>query len=213
MEYELLVEVEGEDETGAKHYAKWTFFLNVDREKNDVRLDRANLATNSIVCEGETSLSVKIVNYGSYDQDDVILTIFNEALGLDIRRMNIELEDGSDEDNYFIETFTITIGEGVLAGTFNIEVRVSDEDGKIDDHQLVQLTVMGCTEEVVDESVVLINTPADDETLGGESALTSGAVVSTVESTQSKGMTAFMVVVVVLLVLLIALMLGVLIKK
>ncbi|MBR9683004.1 hypothetical protein GOV03_00500 [Candidatus Woesearchaeota archaeon] len=211
--YELVLKLEAEDENGATHTEEWIVFLDVDRERDDIRIDRADLTMNTVSSGDETSIVIKLRNYGSRDQDDVVLTVFNEALGLNFQQMNIELDENPDrDDNVFTKTIPLAISEDVLAGTFNIDVRVSLGDEEVD-HRLLTLTVVGAGEEVVEDNVEVINAPVDDDVLGGDSQLTGGSVIGTVESTQSKGMTSFMIVVVVLLVILIALMLGVLIKK
>jgi hypothetical protein len=211
--YDLLIRLEAEDENGATHTVEWIITLDVDREKDDVRIDKADLTMDTVFSGGETTLVIKLRNYGSNDQDDVVLSVFNEALGLNVQEMNIELDkDPDDKDNDFTKRIPIALSEGVLAGTFTIEVRVYVDGDEEVDHRILKLTVAGAEtveEDEEEEGDVIVQT-LPEETLGD--GLT-GSVVSTVETSQSGGMTAFMVVVIVLLVVLIALMLGVLIRK
>lgn len=213
--YELVLRLEAEDENGAVHIEEWTVYLEVDRQKDDVRIEKAELAMDTVVSGGETTLRIRLTNYGSNDQDDVALTVYNSALGIDVKEWDIEMdEDPDDDDNSYTKTVPIVVSEDVLAGTFTIEVRVFVDGDEEVDHRILKLTVAGAEEAAEEEEeetgeVIVQNLP---EEAAEESGLT-GAVVSTVETSQSGGMTAFMVVVVVLLVILIALMLGVLIRK
>jgi len=222
--YELLVKLEGEDGNGATHSVEWSVFLDIDREKDDVRIEKAYLQSETVLCGGETFLKVEVANYGSNSQDDVVLVITNDALGINVNVMDIELDkDPDDDDNSYTKTVLVVIGEDVLAGTFTFDVRVYVDGDEEVDHRLVPLTVIGCAgDEVVeedeevaeDEGVTVLAFDDDEETPGeGTTGITGGTVVGTVEATQSKGMTGFMIVVVVLLVILIALMLGVLLKR
>jgi hypothetical protein len=215
--YELVIRLEAEDENGATHVVEWTITLDVDREKDDVRIEKADLAMDTVVSGGETFLRIKLTNYGSNDQDEVALTVFNSVLGIDVKEWDIELEEDPDENSYS-KTIPINVDEDVLAGTFTIDVRVFIDGDEEVDHRLIQLMVTSAEdvleeeEEVSDDDVEVLVQDFSEELVGEGSEMT-GATVSTVETSTSKGMTAFMVVVIVLLVILIAVMLGVLIKR
>lgn len=67
-EYDLEITIEGTDENNAEYKTKLNLILDVERERNDVRIDDITVTPNELSCSREAQLSVKVINYGNNKQ-------------------------------------------------------------------------------------------------------------------------------------------------
>jgi hypothetical protein len=169
FDFELVVE--GENETGGFLNDSAFFTVKIEKEKHDVRIYRAELGSTELKCNRNTDLKVKVVNFGSRDEDDVELTVTNEVLEINKRAIIDNLDnDLTDDDSKFSKSYTITVPEDVEAGTYNIDVKVEYDDGDETDEKTVSLTVVDCEttkrEEKKQETTKTETTkPAEDSTI------------------------------------------------
>ncbi|RLE43369.1 hypothetical protein DRJ48_01100 [Candidatus Woesearchaeota archaeon] len=126
--------------------------LEVEKETHDLRIISFNLARTQLKCDLRTEIEVEIMNLGKKDEDEVVYTIKNSALGIDITEGGpgnyIELEsDPYDEDNTFSKTHTITLPSDTAPGTYTIEMRLYRDKDELEDYQSAELTILACEEE------------------------------------------------------------------
>jgi len=149
-EYTIEVEVEGEDEDGDKHTDTQTFTVKVDRERDDLIITRVNLQNSQVFCSlPQTSLDVQIKNVGENDQDGARITVKNSALGVDLQRANIDLDDYAGSDNDYEATFALNL-EDAKQGAYMVSVAVYNEDNDLMDTEEVELQVQ-CPEDTSSE--------------------------------------------------------------
>ncbi len=129
-DYEAEVYLTGEDENGAKHGAKLTIRLDLDRESYDFNIDRAELGLSTLACTRTTELDIKIESLGRKGDDELALYVKSDALGIDYEKTDIELEEYGDDDSY-TKRIPITVPDDFKAGTYPINIKVyysGDED-------------------------------------------------------------------------------------
>lgn len=144
-DYEMELFVIGENETGGELNDSAFFTVKIEKEKHDVRIYKADLGLTELKCNRNTDLRVRVINFGSNDEEDIELTIKNDALGISAREMIDELtEDLTDDDSKFSKTYSITVPDDAKAGTYNIDIRVGYDDGDESDEETLSLTVQDC---------------------------------------------------------------------
>ncbi len=141
-EYDIEVEVEGEDEDGDLHTYIKKFTVEVDREKDDLTITKAELEDSQVFCSAnpQTSLKVKVKNIGENDQDGAKITVKNSELDVDLQMANIDLDDYAGSDNDYEKTFPLNL-EDAKQGTYTLKVTVYSEDDELMDSEEVELQV------------------------------------------------------------------------
>jgi len=143
--YTLIIEVVGEDENGAKHGEKWTIDLEVEREREDIRIMTAELIPESISCNRNIRLEVEIENIGSRDSDEIVLLVESDDFDYREKIANIDLDTEDDYD----KTFSINVPEDAEEGIYLFSVKTffdADDynDDDYNDAKDVMLTVRDC---------------------------------------------------------------------
>ena len=92
--YDVIIEVEGEQEDGTDFILEWQLDLEIDKEKHSVVIENAGLENSYLECGESTNLNVKLVNLGSNDEE-TDLKVENPDLGVLIKEA-IKLEEGED---------------------------------------------------------------------------------------------------------------------
>ncbi len=140
-QYTVEVEVTGEDTDGVDFSDLETLNVEVDRENDDVIITKVDLQNSQVFCSlPQTSLDVHIKNVGENDQDGAKITVENAALGVDLQRANIDLDDYAGSDNDYEATFALNL-EDAKQGTYTLQVSVYGEDGEVLDSKEVELQV------------------------------------------------------------------------
>ena len=143
--YDVEIVVDGEDEDGKTHRTVFNLKLDVEKDDNEILLDRASLSSSEISCERKPSLSFRIVNIGSDDQDDVAVEVESSELNLLRKFENIRLEEGDDEDDVaYANTASFTVADSLNPGTYPIRIKVFDDDGDLADESTLSLEVKAC---------------------------------------------------------------------
>ena len=202
--YELEIHLEGEDGNNAEHQVAWFVTLVVDREKDDVQFEKAELEDNSIKCGETTYLNLKLTNYGSNRQDNAAVSVYNALLNLNENYVDIELDqDPDDSDNSFSKRLPITVNNQIRPGDYHIEVRSYLDNDEEKEFRDLKLTVERCTAAVPpteeeEEETTPPELEEEEETTGedtvadneeeeaaapddSETPLTSAVVMQTVE--------------------------------
>ena len=234
-DYELEINLEGEDGNNAKHTVTWLVDLVIDRENDDVQFETVELTDSSIKCGETTYLNIELTNYGSNNQDKAAVSVYNNVLGINENYVNIKLDKNPDDsDNSFSKRIPITVNNTVKAGDYHVEVRSFLNNNKEKELRNVKLTVEKCTAAVVVQEETEEETTAEEEeetaeddiditneddseiveTAESEIPITSGAVIQTIEDayTLEDFMVATLIIAFVLVIAMIVIFVVILVK-
>jgi hypothetical protein len=162
--YDVILEVDAEDENGGSQDFSWELQLDVKKDSHALLLDRATISPSEVSCNRDATLSLRVVNIGREDEDEVRLEVQNSELGIGIDEDNIEIEEGSDEDSVYETSYNFNL-ENAKPGIYPISVKAY-YDSKLGDEQTLTLTVEDCVVQsqvstpLASEPVELITTPA-----------------------------------------------------
>ncbi|MBW2971368.1 hypothetical protein KY320_04375 [Candidatus Woesearchaeota archaeon] len=151
-DHDVEIEVWGDDENGVEHRATWRLTLQVDKEREDIRLVSYALEPSSVSCNRNPMLNVRLTNYGSKDSDEIVFEAVNSALGISIQDYDIDLDEGDTESLEYQLHFMSDVAPG------NYAIRISSyydmdafDDDDVSDSDTVILTVLKCVEEEPEE--------------------------------------------------------------
>lgn len=152
-EYTIEITVEGEDDDNNEYTTVETVVVGVERENHQIVIKGAEFLSKQCLDQTAT-LSVTIENTGESDEDDVEIRVKNNALNLDLKKIGIELEKYSSEDNDYSKEFVIDLAD-VSDGAYPITVEVY-RDGDLETSEDVDLvvscgTITGSSSEEVKE--------------------------------------------------------------
>ena len=169
--YDVTLVAEGEDENGATHKAVRNFQLEVKKDKDDVRINKAEVSPSTVACDETFTLSVDVSNYGSNKAEDVYVNIFNKDLGIDIKEEGMTLDKSvTKKTNKFTKTYELMVktpsdsNKKVAQGKYPITVySFVDSDKKTDEEFAYVTASTDCkkAEEKKQEPVVEIKTTAN----------------------------------------------------
>jgi len=141
--YDVIINVNGKDKNGKDHNVVWKLELDVDKERHDVIIDKFNLNPTTISCNRNVNLNAELINIGSEDENEVVLKISNNDLGIQIDKKDIKLEEGT-EDNKYEKSFTLKISDDVPSGTYPILINSYYDDSKLSDSKTIDLMIQDC---------------------------------------------------------------------
>lgn len=136
-EYTITVEVEGYDNDNDKYTDKFEATLEIDKERDDVRVKTLDLGRDELKAGESTQLSVRIENYGSDDQDEVKLSVTNSALGLNKVFKDMDLDEG----DHTSKSISVDVPSTAKAGTYTITAKVYIEGTDLQDTETIELKV------------------------------------------------------------------------
>jgi len=116
--------------------------FNVEREDDKIVIRSADLSSTILQCLKQTNLAVEIVNVGEDSQDDVEIRVINTALGINLVRKNIDLDEYDERDNDYEANFAIEVEDNVKAGTYPLTIEVIY--GKYKESTTVSLEIKDC---------------------------------------------------------------------
>jgi len=149
-DYDVVIEVEGEDRNRNNYRDEITIKLEVRKEDDELIIRTASLSSAVLDCSRTARLDVEVINLGSDDQEEIRVKIENQQLGIVIDERDIELDEGDDEDSIFERFYTLNIDEDVAPGTYGISIKAYYDDDKLADQATVDLVIAAC-ERVEDE--------------------------------------------------------------
>jgi len=218
-DYDVIIEIEGEDQDGFEHKIKKEFILEVSKERHYIMIYRLNLNPSTVKCTRTVTLNAEIMNLGRDEEEDVTLEIMSDELGINSRTSpEYDLtEDWEDDDNTFEKVITFTVPENFAIGTYQITARTY-YDSKLSETKTVDLVVEECVpvtppveeeeEEEEEEEVVVdyteIEIPEEME---------EAEEVEEVPFTRSREFYTMLVIVIILVVGLIIFLVGAFIIK
>lgn len=146
--YDILIEVEGEDDSGNAHTDSMKLKLDIDKEPREVIVEQASLFPEKIKCSGTSTLTASIRNIGSRKEDKAMIEIVNKDIGINFAKRNINLEeDPFDEDNKFTQSLIVTVDKNMKPGIYPIEVRSYLQEEVLWETKTANLEVESCTAE------------------------------------------------------------------
>jgi len=140
--YDVVINIEGEDENETTHEISWNLELEVEKETHEIRIIRADITPPTIACQRQIALNSEIINTGTEDEDDVTLEITSPELGISSVTSGIELDEGT-EDNRFTKQVTESISKDISAGVYPVTFSVY-YDSSLSEAKTVELTVEEC---------------------------------------------------------------------
>src|SRR3989338_1693809 len=90
-DYDILVEIEGEDKEGTLHTIERNLEMQLSKERRDIIIRKADMTQNTLSCERETRLNIDILNVGSKEETDVKVEAVNNDIGLGFVDDDVEL--------------------------------------------------------------------------------------------------------------------------
>ncbi len=175
--YTVTIEADGDDENGTSHSVSWTIYLNVEKERDELRYYRQTLLPSTITCGGTTSLTIGIINTGSDDQEEVELKI----IGTGLEYENMVTIDSIDADPFddsckYSKSFTIPIDKDVSPGVYPITFITTYDNGRETLEDSVELTVLECQKE---------EKPAEDTTDNTDSGSSTNSDTTTKDTSST----------------------------
>ena len=195
-DFDVLIEIEGDDENGTAHAVEYDLELEVQKEDNEVKFLRNTLTPSEIKCGRTVQLSTAVINTGADDEDDVTLEVTNTELGVSFRETFDLSNDPFDEDSKFAKSYTMTIPQDTASGIYTLQSAVTFNSGSDTETDTADLVVAQCEvfagEEVAEEEeeaeedtgVVVVQPPV---TTPKTDVITAGAVTApTLPATEEK---------------------------
>jgi len=143
--YEIIIEIVGDGDDGNDYEIDWTLDLKIDKKSHDVEVSKADLASSTLQCSRSTYLDLEVVNIGSHDEDEVVIVVESDELGISYIVDDVEIDEGEK----YSDTISIYVGDNVAAGDYIIEIYTYYDDDEyynkdITDYKSVTLTVEDC---------------------------------------------------------------------
>ncbi len=136
-EYDIIIEVDGVDENGARHGEKWTMTFKVERESHELQIRSATLMPESVKAGETTELKVTVRNIGRHDEDEAVIAIAAPELKFGEILSKLEIDENDD----LTKRFTIPVPEDLAAGNYRIEIRTYYNNDEESDEVMVLLKV------------------------------------------------------------------------
>lgn len=148
-EYKLLIEIEGEDGKGANHRIKKDLILKVERETNDVRVNKAEVLPLTITaCDSLFNLNLQIKNFGTKEQLYTAVTIYNSNLGITEQRKDIVLEKFSKRENTWSQKLVFPIPIGTAPGTYSLVITTYVRNDQKMDTETINVVLQPCGQQM-----------------------------------------------------------------
>ncbi len=183
-EFTMEITVEANDDNNADYQIEWNLVLEVEREKDDVRIESATIIPSEMSCVRTAKMTATVTNFGSDAQKYSAVSFSNTELGID-KKFDFALQSGSSKDNSFTQEYSFTVGDKVAAGTYPIMVRAYYEYNILDDQTSASLVVKDCVKPAA--TAAPITTPATGttapSTTGSQQVITSTLNTGTAPAT------------------------------
>jgi len=128
--------------------------IEFERESHKLEIYKASAGVVSVNedCERKIRVKVGVRNIGEHDEDDAVLTITSDELGVS-KEVNLpELDkDYDDEDNSVEETIEFSVPASVKEGTYSIDIELSYRNGREKESKSVDVEIDECEVEEQEE--------------------------------------------------------------
>ncbi|MBL7050976.1 hypothetical protein ISS04_02310 [Candidatus Woesearchaeota archaeon] len=207
--YELSIELNGEDDFGVNYEQNLEFEVELDKQTHELLL--FSDIDSMVECGDTAKLDVELVNIGKKDED-VSLLLYSDELGFSVFE-NIELDSNyKNEDNMFEKSYYV---EALVGGIFPITVKA--DYGSDTEQEVVYLNV-SCESAVVEGIDLLVQQHLDMANIAANvivQPVSGNAEITESEEIEFENMTPFLIVfsLVLLLLLVVVLIIFGFIKK
>ncbi len=174
-DYDLTIDVEGDDTNGTTHTAQMKLVIEVQKEKHEVRITKATVTPSLVSCGKNAQLAIAVLNTGQEDEEGNTITITNSDLDVDLDDTFDVNEGDFSDDMEYARVFTIPVAKDADEGTYPLDIKVTYDDGGEEVTKAVDLTVDCTAEETV--------TPAPSTSTGTGSTSTSTTTAGTTPAT------------------------------
>lgn len=182
-DYELEIDIESKDDNKAQHDLSWTLDLEVERKKNDLRIDQLSITPTEISCTRQVTVTVDVTNYGNNAQSRGVLTLDNLELGLN-QKFDFSIKEGTNRNNKVSHQFTFNVDPKILSGSFPLTARVFYNLDDLGDQEYDELIVKGCSTAGTANPVKTNNTTVPVNAGTGQSPNTSTPTSTTVKDNE-----------------------------
>ncbi len=149
--YDLDIIVRGDDENNVEHSDNVQLILEIEKEKQNIILNKLAINHESIGCDRDIEIYTEIINLGS-DDWNIKLLIQNSDLQLD-KEENFELQSGDDkEDTTYSRTFLFKINNDIAEGLYPVNVKVLYGDKS--EEEVINLEIKKCEQEVEQNTII-----------------------------------------------------------
>jgi uncharacterized repeat protein (TIGR01451 family) len=112
-QYEIEIDVQGDDENNAKHGEIWTFELEVNKPRDEITVDSWDFSQDPVCNNADfVTLRVDILNTGRDDQEHAQIQVESEDLDYNSIEREINIDEGDD----WTESFRIPLPGDLLVG-------------------------------------------------------------------------------------------------
>ena len=208
--YELSVDIDAKDDNGANYQIEWNLDLEVERNRNDLRIEKFSISPQDASCYRRVQILAKVTNFGTNLQKHSALLINNDKLGIN-QKYEFELDKGTSEDNSVSKELWLDLPLNKSAGIYEITATAYYNYDVITDRKITILTLVDCP--TIKKETETINTQKnkteENKTTNNDPSLvflpgTTGPIATEDQSYQSEDLFfGIMIVAVVLLVVLI----------
>lgn len=145
-DYELEVNLKAEDKNNIDYDLNWVIELEVEREIDDVRIDKINISPKKISCNLTGTIIVDVRNYGTEEQEDTRLQIKNDRLGIN-KYFDISLQGGKYSQANKIINYDFSIIENTNPGIYTFTATAYIEKDRAIDRRTIDLIIEKCIKE------------------------------------------------------------------
>jgi len=154
-DFDVVIHAEGEDENGNVYERDFKIELEVEKEKHDLRFQQFELSPAIVSCARAISARYKLINLGQEDEENAVLEIKSDSLGLNFAQKGISIGEGT-EDNILSKFTNLKINENAESGDYQAIANVYSDDGKLRDTKTTQVKVVDCVKTKASGEVVLL---------------------------------------------------------
>lgn len=131
------IRAQGDDIHGARHGDVATFDVEIERERHDILITSVSINPEELQCSDNSfQVSVKLLNLGKSDEDEVAVELEGRTLGVQARRANLEM----NEDDSQTEVFDFTVDpNSIEPGVHVIQIQTFTDNIEISNSDIVQL--------------------------------------------------------------------------
>ncbi|MFH1682764.1 MAG: Ig-like domain-containing protein [Candidatus Woesearchaeota archaeon] len=168
-EYDVLVEVE----VDGRLIISETKTFDVDLDKHDVVISQITFPA-SLTCSKNPTMYVEIENQGTSNEDEVMVSIRSDELGINVEKSGIELDKFSGSDNSYRVGFALDLNKAEN-GAYSFEVEIYRDEDKLEDSQTVSFTLGDCLTAYQSQGTTPTYTGSDSLTNQIQQQLQTGA--------------------------------------
>lgn len=157
-DYILEVKIEAKDENKAKYDLDLEMTLQIERNKDDVRIASLAVTPTEVSCFRKAQIAAEVANFGDNKQKHAALTLINTDLGLNMKYDDFALDEGTSDSNAEVKQLTLDIDQKVKPGTYPIVATAFFDYNTFSDKKSVDVVVKSCTSQQQQNASTVMST-------------------------------------------------------